>query len=53
LLSQLSVNRLNIGHARHTVFPVAMGIELPWKLCAEHHSPCYTTRLNDVPIARA
>jgi hypothetical protein len=30
-----------------------MGIDRPWKLKAERHSPRYTTRLSDVPVVRA
>jgi DNA polymerase V len=41
------------SYGRHTVFPAAMGIDRPWKLKAEHHSPRYTTRLSDVPVVRA
>ncbi len=30
-----------------------MGIERPWKIRAEHHSPRYTTQLSDVPVVHA
>ncbi len=48
-----AVDRLNTRYGRHTVFPAAMGIDRPWKLKAEHHSPRYTTRLSDLPVVRA
>lgn len=48
-----AMDRLNARYGRHTVFPAAMGIERPWKLKAEHHSPRYTTRISDVPVVRA
>jgi DNA polymerase V len=48
-----AVDRLNARYGRHTVFPAAMGIDRPWKLKAEHHSPRYTTRLAELPIVRA
>jgi nucleotidyltransferase/DNA polymerase involved in DNA repair len=47
-----AIDGLNARYGRHTVFPAAMGIERPWKLKAEHHSPRYTTRLSDVPVVR-
>lgn len=48
-----AVDRLNGRYGRHTVFPAAMGIDRPWKLKAEHHSPRYTTWLSDLPMVRA
>lgn len=48
-----AMDSLNARYGRHTVFPAAMGIDRPWKLKADHHSPRYTTRLSDVPIVRA
>lgn len=48
-----AIDRLNGRYGRHTVFPAAMGIERPWKLRAEHHSPRYTTRLGELPIVQA
>lgn len=48
-----AMDSLNARYGRHTVFPAAMGIDRPWKLKAEHHSPRYTTRLSDVPVVRA
>ena len=48
-----AMDSLNGRYGRHTVFPAAMGIDRPWKLKAEHHSPRYTTRLSDVPVVRA
>lgn len=48
-----AMDQLNLRYGRHTVFPAAMGIERPWKLRAEHHSPRYTTRLSELPVVRA
>lgn len=48
-----AVDRLNARYGRHTVFPGAMGIDRPWKLRAEHHSPHYTTRIGELPVVMA
>ncbi len=48
-----AMDGLNSRYGRNTVFPAGAGIERKWKLKAEHHSPRYTTRLDDVPAVRA
>lgn len=48
-----AMDELNARFGRGTVFVAATGIERSWKLRAEHHSPCYTTRLAEVPVVRA
>src|SRR4051794_35541091 len=48
-----AIDGLNARYGRHAIFPAAMGIERPWKLRAEHHSPRYTTRLDDLPTVQA
>jgi DNA polymerase V len=48
-----AVGRLNARYGRGTVFPAAMGIERGWKLRAEHRSPRYTTRRDELPRVRA
>ena len=48
-----SIDQINARFGRGTVFPAAMGVERGWKLRAEHHSPCYTTRLTELPVVRA
>ena len=47
------MDTLNARFGRNTVFPAAMGIERGWKLRAEHRSPRYTTRLDELPRVRA
>lgn len=42
-----AMDQLNARFGRNTVFPAAMGVERGWKLRAAHHSPRYTTRLDD------
>ncbi|GEO42611.1 umuC protein [Skermanella aerolata] len=44
---------LNDRYGANTVFPASAGIKRPWKLRADHHSPRYTTRWNELPIATA
>lgn len=48
-----AMDALNSRFGRNTVFPAGAGIERPWKLKADHHSPCWTTRLAEVPAVRA
>lgn len=48
-----AMDGLNGRFGRNTVFPAGAGIERPWKLKADHHSPRYTTRLEDVPAVKA
>ena len=48
-----AMDRVNAEHGRGTLFPATMGIERGWKLRAAHHSPRYTTRLNEFPWIRA
>jgi DNA polymerase V len=47
------MDELNARYGRGTVFMAAIGTKRGWKLRAEHHSPCYTTRMTELPIARA
>ncbi len=48
-----AMDELNARFGRGTVFMAAAGIERGWKLKAEFHSPCYTTRVSELPLARA
>jgi DNA polymerase V len=48
-----AMDGLNARFGRGTVFMAALGVERGWKLRAEHHSPCYTTRITEVPVVRA
>jgi DNA polymerase V len=48
-----AMDRLNAEYGRNTLFPAAMGIERGWTLRAAHHSPRYTTRLDELPRVRA
>lgn len=48
-----AMDRVNAKYGRGTLFPAAMGIERGWKLRAAHHSPRYTTRLDELPRVRA
>ena len=44
-----AVDQVNAKFGRNTLFPATMGIERGWKLRAAHHSPRYTTRLDELP----
>ncbi len=48
-----AMDRVNAKYGRNTLFPAAAGIERAWKLRAAHHSPRYTTRLDELPRVRA
>ncbi len=48
-----AMDQLNARFGRGAVFPAAMGVERRWQLRAEHHTPRYTTRIEDVPRVRA
>ena len=48
-----AVDRVNAKFGRNTVFPAAVGVERGWRLRAAHHSPRYTTRLDELPRVSA
>ena len=48
-----AMDALNARHGRDTVFPAAVGIGRGWKQHADHRSPRYTTRLDELPRVRA
>lgn len=48
-----AMDRINARFGRGTLFPAAGGIARPWKQRAAHHSPRYTTRLDELPRVRA
>ena len=48
-----SMDHLNARFGRGTVFPAAMAVEPGWTLRAEHRSPGYTTRLDELQVRRA
>ena len=48
-----AVDGLNARFGRGTVFPAAAGVERGWRLRAEHRTPRWTTRLDELPRVRA
>lgn len=46
-----AMDEVNRRMGRGTVFPGATGIRRPWRLKADHHSPHYTTRWDELPKA--
>lgn len=48
-----AMDAFNARFGRNTVFPAAMGVERNWKVRAKHHSPRYTTRLDELPQVKA
>jgi DNA polymerase V len=48
-----AIDALDARYGRHTVHPAAMGTTWALDLRAAHRSPRYTTRLGELPVARA
>jgi DNA polymerase V len=46
-----AMDSVNSKMGRGTLFPAAAGITRPWKQRSVRKSPCYTTRLEDLPRA--
>ena len=46
-----AVDKLNLWGGRGTVRPASMGFSQKWQMRQDRKSPCYTTRLEDVPRA--
>ncbi|MCL1888822.1 MAG: Y-family DNA polymerase [Kiritimatiellaeota bacterium] len=46
------VDRLNRRHGRGTLFRLSEGVERPWGMRREFLSPRYTTRWQDIPVAK-
>ncbi len=47
-----AADALNLYYGSGTVRPATMGFGQRWQMRRERLSPCYTTRLRDVPMAR-
>ncbi len=47
-----AADKLNLYFGRGTVRMATSGFRQPWQMRRERMSPCYTTRLADVPRAR-
>ena len=47
-----AVDKLNLWGGRSTVRTATAGFQQRWQMRRERISPCYTTRLADVPKAR-
>ncbi|MDE2759218.1 MAG: DUF4113 domain-containing protein [Paracoccaceae bacterium] len=47
------IDRLNRHHGRETVRVASSGYVRPWSMARQFLSPCYTTRWDDLPVARA
>ena len=47
------MDQLNARFGCGTMFLAAVGVERGWTLRVAHHSPCYTTRMTELPIFRA
>ena len=48
-----AMDRVNTRFGRNALFPAAVGVERGWRLRAAHHSPRYTTRLDELPRVSA
>jgi DNA polymerase V len=47
-----AVDQVNAMNGRGTLFPASAGIRKAWSLRAEHRSPRWTTRIEDLPEVR-
>ncbi len=47
-----AIDRINQAHGRDTVRPAASGLARNWQHKRERLSPAYTTRVEDLPVAR-
>ncbi|MDO9452407.1 MAG: Y-family DNA polymerase [Stagnimonas sp.] len=47
-----TMDRLNLRYGRGTLALAGAGIQKDWKLKSEHRSPAYTTRWDELPVAR-
>ena len=48
-----AIDALIARFGRGTIYPAVVGVERAWVQRAAHRSPGYTTRLDEVPQARA
>jgi DNA polymerase V len=48
-----TIDEINEEHGSDTVHLASAGFERDWQLCFDHHSPHYTTRWEDIPVAQA
>lgn len=48
-----TIDSLNKKHGRNAVQFAGMGMDKSWKLRSNHKSPCYTTRIEEVPRVKA
>ncbi len=48
-----AIDDVNARFGKFTVVPVAQGFKREWKLRADTKSPAWTTRISEVPVARA
>lgn len=47
------MDRLNRRYGMETVRVASSGFERPWSMARQFLSPCYTTRWNDLPVAKS
>lgn len=47
-----ALDQINDRFGKKTMVLASEGMKRPWQLRADHRSPCYTTRLSDLPIVR-
>ena len=46
------LDAVNDRFGKKTMVLASEGFERSWQLRADHRSPCYTTRLSDLPVVR-
>ena len=47
-----AVDKINTAHGRGTMRTATAGFDHRWQMRRDRKSPCYTTRLSDVPLVR-
>jgi hypothetical protein len=48
-----AIDGLNDRYGRWTVVPAVQGFKREWRMRAENRSPCWTTRIAEVPVVTA
>lgn len=47
-----AMDQVNARHGRHTIVPASVGFKMQWATKFERRSPRYTTRWDELPLAR-
>jgi DNA polymerase V len=50
--AMVALDKINDRFGKKTMVLASEGLKHTWKMRADHRSPCYTTRLSDLPVVR-